>query len=79
LLCLWRWWLPGAGFFIRVKKNSKKIFIIIAVVSLLYGIVMEIIQEQFIPNRSFEIADILSDGVGSFIGYIIAVRKYIKK
>jgi VanZ family protein len=77
LVVAWCW------FFYSGKKeqsiNSKKIFITIAVVSLLYGIVMEIIQEQFIPNRSFEISDILSDGIGALIGYFIAVRKYIKK
>lgn len=61
------------------STNSKKTFITIAVLSLLYGIAMEIVQEQFIPNRSFEISDIISDGVGALLGYFIAVRKYIKK
>jgi len=77
LVLAWCW------FFYSGKKgqttNSKKIFITIAVVSLLYGIAMEIIQEQFIPNRSFEIPDIISDGVGALIGYFISVNKYLKK
>ena len=40
---------------------------------------MEVIQGLFIPFRSFEIPDILADGAGSFIGYLISIRWFIKK
>jgi VanZ family protein len=76
LVVAWCWFYAGKK---EQGTNIKKTFISIAIVSLLYGIVMEITQEQFIPNRSFEIPDIISDGVGALIGYFIAVRKYIKK
>ena len=76
LVVSWCWFYSGKK---EQSTNSKKTFITIAVVSLLYGIVMELVQEQFIPNRSFEIPDIISDGVGAVLGYFIAVRKYIKK
>jgi VanZ family protein len=36
-----------------------------------YGIIMEFIQENFIPNRSFDRGDIVADIVGSLIGYIL--------
>ncbi len=76
LVVAWCWFYSGKK---EQSTNSKKTFITIAVVSLMYGIVMEIIQEQFIRNRSFEIPDIISDGVGALTGYFIAVKKYIKK
>jgi hypothetical protein len=40
---------------------------------------MEFVQKYFIPNRSFDLGDILADGVGSGIGAFIAGRMYIKK
>jgi len=76
LVVAWCWFYSGKN---EQCTNHIKIFITIAVVSLLYGIALEIIQEQFIPNRSFEIPDIISDGVGALLGYFIAVRRYIKK
>jgi len=51
----------------------------IAFYFLLYGIVMEFIQKYFIPNRSFDIRDIIADGVGCIAGLFLSVRLYIKK
>jgi VanZ family protein len=39
---------------------------------------MEFIQKYFIPNRSFDVGDIIADGIGCIIGGIVAGR-YIKK
>ena len=76
LVVAWCWFYAGKK---DQRPNNKKTFFTIAILSLLYGIIMEIVQEQFIPNRSFEIPDIVSDGVGALIGYFIAVNKYLKK
>jgi VanZ family protein len=40
---------------------------------------MEFVQKYFVSNRSFDIGDILADGVGSFLGSAFSIRKYIKK
>ncbi len=40
---------------------------------------MEFIQKYFIPNRSFDIGDIIADGIGSAAGLLISLRMYIKK
>jgi VanZ family protein len=32
---------------------------------------MEFVQENFIPNRSFDVGDIIADLAGSLIGYLI--------
>ena len=57
----------------------KKNFIQIAMSCLLYGILMELVQRYFIPNRSFDAGDIIADGVGSLAGVLYSFRRYIKK
>jgi VanZ family protein len=39
--------------------------------SFLFGVIMEFVQENFIPNRSFDVGDIIADLAGSLIGYLI--------
>jgi VanZ family protein len=63
---------------ISVKKLLKY-FIISAMACLAYGIVMEFVQKNYIPNRSFDAGDIIADGVGSLLGLIFSVKMYIKK
>jgi VanZ family protein len=75
LILTWCW------FYSRKQKSApdtKKLFIIITLLGFLYGIGTEIIQELFISFRSFEIPDIIADGVGVAAGYFISVRKFIK-
>ncbi len=66
-------------------RNHKDIrgFIWIAVFALTYGIIMEFVQRDFIPLRSFDLGDILADGVGSFLGAGVSwfawLRRSIKK
>jgi VanZ family protein len=61
-------------------SEGKKIryFRQIAIYFFLYGIAMELVQKYFIPNRSFDLKDILADGLGCSIGLLISGR-YIKK
>ena len=62
--------------------NAKKLlgyFIISAITCLAYGIVMEFLQKNYIPNRSFDIGDVIADGVGSLLGVIFCAKVYIKK
>ena len=63
------------------QKNNlrKKLFLWIAIIALLYGIGMEFVQKYFIKNRSFDIVDVVADGVGCGIGLIYSLRRYIKK
>jgi len=61
-------------------SEGKKIryFRQVAIYFFVYGIAMEIVQKYFIPNRSFDLKDILADGVGCSIGLLISARS-IKK
>jgi VanZ family protein len=58
------------------KKFNK--FLQITVYVFLYGVVMEFVQENFIPNRSFDVGDIVSDLLGSTFGLLIVMRLYKK-
>lgn len=62
----------------RLQANTRKIFFQIMLFGLLYGILMEVVQEYFIINRSFDLMDILADGAGCFVGYLISIKRFIK-
>ena len=59
----------------RSKVGVKKIFLAITLLSMIYGIGMEVVQHYFIPFRSFDYGDILADGLGSAAGYFISVQR----
>ena len=60
------------------EKPLKNIFLRIAILGLLYGVIMELIQHFYIPFRSFDYGDIVADAVGCIGGYFFS-GKYIKK
>jgi VanZ family protein len=76
LAILWCWALLRTE---RERVILKKAFILTAVIVFLYGVSMEFVQKFFIPNRSFDVGDILADGAGCALGLVFSLRKYIKK
>lgn len=68
LVMLWLW----------VLMPEKKGVIWLIAAAALYGISVEIIQDRFIPNRSFDLGDWIADMTGSFLGLWLWHR-YIKK
>ena len=46
--------------------------------ALLYGLIVEFIQRYWIPNRSFDLYDVLSDMTGSLLGLLVWLRVYRK-
>jgi VanZ family protein len=60
-------------------KKQKKHFLLAGIFCLLYGIAMEFVQKCWIPNRSFDMGDIIADGVGCAAGVIYSYKRYIKK
>ncbi len=60
------------------RHKGKFIFLFIALLSLIYGIAMEFVQRDYIPNRGFDGWDIVADAVGSLAGLYIFLR-YRKK
>jgi VanZ family protein len=72
------WMRPVVKLNLPFKSLTVKIVAVILVLVILYGLLMELIQLWFVPNRSFEWLDILADAFGAFIGYVFA-KRLIKK
>ena len=61
------------------SKKIRSHFILVGILCLLYGIAMEFVQKCWIPNRSFDIGDIIADGAGCATGIMYSYKRYIKK
>ncbi len=59
--------------FFRKKPATIAPAIVWTVISLafIYGIIMEFVQKNFIPNRTFDRGDIVADLAGSLLGYLV--------
>ncbi len=73
-LCCW-----GA-----LKKTNeqgllRKHFIVFTILAIAYGTGMEFVQKHLVANRSFDIGDIAADAIGSIIGLLFSLARYIKK
>jgi len=73
LLC---WGIYKKKTFPRKLEND---FVIMGVLCLIYGIAMEFVQRYFIPNRSFDMGDIIADGAGATAGVLYSFKRYVKK
>jgi hypothetical protein len=76
MVALWCW---ASLSIYTTAAQLKKAFILFAILWLVYGIAMEFVQKNFIPNRSFDVGDIIADGVGCVIGFLYSSKRYIKK
>ncbi len=59
--------------------SAKFWSISIALYALVFGIVMEFVQKYFVPGRSFDLSDILFDGLGSCAGMMLMTHLLVKK
>jgi len=70
-------------YFYYLKQWSSSqlavIFFVIYVAAAVNGIVLEFIQRDYIPNRSFDPGDIIADMAGSSVAYGICNIRLIKK
>ena len=68
--------------FLKKEKNAsdpKKIIALTGIISLLYGVMMEFVQQYLVSNRSFDIGDIIADGIGCTLAVIYSLRTVITK
>ena len=56
--------------------NSYNLLLLIA--AALYGFLVEVVQLYWIPNRSFDMYDVLSDVSGSIVGLLVWLSVYKK-
>ena len=65
------WILPRESR-INDKQMVMRIYLLIALAFVLYGICIEFIQLNFVPNRSFDVFDIVADAIGCAFGSVAA-------
>jgi VanZ family protein len=66
----------------KKKQSPEKLkynFVAMGALCLIYGIAMEFVQRYLIPNRSFDMGDIIADGLGAAAGVLYSVKRYTKK
>jgi VanZ family protein len=58
-------------------KSSAQLFwlLLITVSAILYGTAMEFVQRDFVPNRSFDVWDIMADAIGCAIAFFWCRKK----
>jgi VanZ family protein len=54
-------------------------FLLFTSLAIVFGVVIEFLQDGYIPNRSFQVGDIVADTLGSVIGCWISVMSFYKK
>lgn len=60
-------------------RSKKPIaFYWFAILGVVYGISLEMVQHFFIPQRSFELGDIVADVIGCLLAVVIAKQKFTK-
>jgi VanZ family protein len=69
LLFLWR---------TAYDKTLKNLTAVLLSFGFIYGILIEIIQTKWVPNRSFDLYDIVADAVGAVMGIFVWLRVYKK-
>jgi VanZ family protein len=68
-------WLLHKAFY--HQRMDKAIFWAL-LISISYGILMEVVQYTFFPNRFFEVYDIIANISGSFLGAWVFTRWFRK-
>ena len=62
-----------------VQVKAKRGLLITFISAVVYGILVEVVQDQLIINRSFDLGDWGADIIGSFVGVWFWNLRYIKK
>src|SRR5690349_13553587 len=70
--------------FLKTELIAKRMFVIITIVSILYGVMMEFVQKYFAFERDFDLLDMVADSIGSILAfiwltYLLKWKKYYKK
>jgi VanZ family protein len=58
-------------FGLRNKIVSKNFIFILVLITLFYGIGMEVLQANFTTNRQADLYDVLANTIGTFAGFLI--------
>ena len=61
------------------SRSLRRTLAIIVILAVAYGIAIEFIQGAFIPMRSFSLADMIADALGSVIGGAFVNRRAVAR
>ncbi len=51
---------------------GRSVSVVIAALAIIFGVLTELVQDQFIPSRYGSIGDIVADAIGAILGTILA-------
>src|SRR6188508_241274 len=54
--------------------KSRRTYIVLILIAVLYGFLIEVIQDRFVINRSYDMGDVAADFIGSILGVIVWYR-----
>ena len=59
----------------RKEKNnhSPSRYVLILIIACLYGVATELMQKYLIPNRDYDIYDIMADTIGAALGFLFVL------
>jgi VanZ family protein len=59
----------------RKEKNnhSASRYVLILIIACLYGVATELMQKYLIPNRDYDIYDIMADSIGAVLGFLFVL------
>lgn len=60
---------------ITATSRLHKVLVWVSVAFFLYGVIIEFVQGNFIPHRTFGVDDMAADAVGCALGFFVAKRQ----
>lgn len=72
---LWCWYINAR----RPATRRTGSFIYITIIAILLGYIMELVQKYFVPNRDYDLWDVVADAVGALAGLLISLKIFAKK
>jgi VanZ family protein len=60
------------------RRERVHLFIKIALVSSIWGLIVEFLQRFYIPGRDYDLWDWAADSLGSFLALLICLKYFVK-
>lgn len=72
---LWCWALSLN----KNRRNLARSFIWITLGAIVFGYLMELVQKYLVPNRDYDLWDVVADSAGAIIGLLFSLKVFTKK
>ncbi len=54
-----------------LNVNQVIFYIILVILAIMYGFLIELIQDKLVDNRSWDLGDVVADFIGSIVGVLV--------